>query len=62
MGFQVDVYPHNHEIGAEALRGECGTAEFKYRVGNLLSGRNPALASSALSLMCVARKRLGEEA
>ncbi len=56
LGFTVKVYPHNHELGEEVLQGQTGPAELKYRLGNLLSGRNPSSASSALSLMCVARK------
>jgi len=56
MGFKVNVFPHNHEVGAEVLKGEKGKASFKYRFGNLLSGRNPNADSSALTLMCVAEK------
>jgi ubiquinone/menaquinone biosynthesis C-methylase UbiE len=56
LGFKVNVYPHNHEVGAEVLDGKIGKAAMKYRIGNLLSGRNPNANSSALSLMCVARK------
>jgi hypothetical protein len=56
LGFSVNVYPHNHEVGAEALTGKTGKADFKYRVGNILSGRNPSAKTSALSLMCVAKK------
>ncbi|WP_233208002.1 class I SAM-dependent methyltransferase [Siphonobacter sp. BAB-5405] len=56
LGFTVKVFPHNHEIGADALKGIPGKAEFKYRLGNVLSARNPDAASSALSLMCVATK------
>jgi hypothetical protein len=56
LGFAVQVYPHNHELGAEVLQGQKGKAEFKYRLGNLLSGRNPNSDASALSLMCVASK------
>lgn len=56
LGFDVKVYPHNHELGAEVLQGQLGRAELKYRMGNLLSGRNPQASTSALSLMCVARK------
>jgi ubiquinone/menaquinone biosynthesis C-methylase UbiE len=62
LGFEVEVYPHNHELGAEVLKGELGKAELKYRLGNLLSGRNPASDSSALTLMCVARRSLVEAA
>jgi ubiquinone/menaquinone biosynthesis C-methylase UbiE len=56
LGFAVQVYPHNHELGEEVLQGQKGKAEFKYRLGNLLSGRNPNSDASALSLMCVASK------
>ncbi|NML65270.1 class I SAM-dependent methyltransferase [Hymenobacter sp. RP-2-7] len=57
LGFEVAVYPHNHDLGAEVLKGEKGTAERKYRLGNLLSGRNPDADTSALTLMCVARRQ-----
>lgn len=56
-GFEVKVIPHNHKLGAEVLQGQIGKAEFKYRIGNILSGRNPDADISALSLMCVARKK-----
>jgi ubiquinone/menaquinone biosynthesis C-methylase UbiE len=56
MGFKVNVYAHNHELGAEVLQGLNGKASFKYRMGNILSGRNPDAESSALTLMCVAEK------
>ena len=56
LGFNVKVYPHNHNLGAEVLLGEWGKADFKYRMGNIFSGRNPNSDKSALSLMCVARK------
>jgi ubiquinone/menaquinone biosynthesis C-methylase UbiE len=57
-GFEVAVYPHNHELGEEVLKGNHGPAELKYRLGNLLSGRNPPSTKSALSLMCVAKKNV----
>jgi ubiquinone/menaquinone biosynthesis C-methylase UbiE len=55
-GFEVKVYPHNHELGSEVLQGQTGPVEFKYKIGNILSGRNPTADSSALTLMCVAKK------
>lgn len=61
MDFDVKIYPHNHEAGAEALQGVKGKAEWKYRLGNILSGRNPNAATSALSLMCVAKKKPDQE-
>jgi hypothetical protein len=52
----VALHPHNHQVGAAALRGDVGPAQWKYRIGNLLSGRDPAAPASALSLMCIARR------
>ena len=51
-GFSVETFPHNHELGAEVLRGELGRASLKLRIGQLLSGINPNSSSAALSLMC----------
>lgn len=56
LGFEVKVYPHNHQLGAEVLDGVAGPMEFKYSAGNFLSGRNPKSTQSALTLMCVAKK------
>ena len=58
LGFKVNVFPHNHQLGAEVLEGQRGKAKLKYRIGNILSGRNPNSDISALTLMCVARKHL----
>lgn len=55
-GFKVSIFPHNHTVGAEVLQGKKGKADFKYRLGNILSGRNPNADDSALTLMCVAKK------
>lgn len=56
MGFEVDLYPHNNNLGAEVFNGNCGNPpHWRYRVGQLLSGINPFLKSSALSLMCIAK-------
>jgi len=54
--FKVNVFPHNHTVGAGVLQGQKGKADFKYRLGNVLSGRNPSSDDSALTLMCVAKK------
>lgn len=56
LGFTVNVYPHNHMLGKEVLEGKTGPVEFKYKLGNFLSGRKPSAKESALSLMCVAKK------
>jgi len=57
LGFEVNIYPHNHTRGPEVLDGKRGRAHIKYLLGNLLSGRNPFSEKSALSLMCVAKKK-----
>ena len=57
LNFKVAIFPHNHTLGSEVLTGRTGNAELKYRIGNLLSGRNPNTKESALSLMCIAYKR-----
>lgn len=56
MGFQVKVFPHNNDLGAEVLEGKKGRAALKYRIGNVLSGRHPDLELSAINMMCVARR------
>ena len=57
MGFAVNLYPHNHQVGREILRGKMGKAPFKMRTAQLLSGIRPGTQSAALSLLCVARKK-----
>jgi ubiquinone/menaquinone biosynthesis C-methylase UbiE len=61
LNFSVNIYPHNHDLGSEVLKGNKGQAELKYRIGNLLSGRNPKADGSALSLMCVGTKAIHVE-
>lgn len=56
LGFEVSVHAHNHRAGARVLHGEAGPMQWKYRMGCLLSGRDPEAPSSALSLMCIARR------
>lgn len=56
LGFEVKVYPHNHKVGAEALRGQMGEKPRQIRMGQLLSGINTDSPAAALSLMCVARR------
>ncbi|MDP5339008.1 MAG: class I SAM-dependent methyltransferase [Nodularia sp. (in: cyanobacteria)] len=57
MGFAVKVYPHNHIVGAEALKGNYGRPFWKYRLAQRLSGIDPNSPEAALSLMCVATRR-----
>ncbi len=56
MGFAVKVYPHNHVVGAEALKGNYGKPFWKYRAAQILSGINPNSPEAALTLMCVATR------
>jgi SAM-dependent methyltransferase len=52
LGFDVEIFPHNQTVGAEALEGHFGKASLKMRVGQMLSGINPNSKAAALSLMC----------
>jgi len=54
-GFEVELYPHNHDVGASVLKGNIGKASTKLRWGQMLSGINPDTSAAALSLMCRAR-------
>lgn len=57
LGFEVNLYPHNQMVGAEALAGEMGQPpHWRYRLGQRLSGLNTQLPDAALSLMCVAKR------
>lgn len=60
LDFEVQVYPHNHSEGTEIFNGNVGKAAFRYRLGNILSGRNPNSRSSALTLMCIATKNINK--
>jgi hypothetical protein len=62
LGFDVEIFPHNHGLGREVLSSRWGKSEFKYRVGQRLSSINPDSAEAALSLMCRARMRRSEAA
>lgn len=55
LGFDVQIFPHNHTVGAEVLKGQRGVSALKFRAGQILSGMNPNAPESALSLMCLAR-------
>ena len=57
-GFTTNIYPHNHKLGADVFQGNTSKADFKFRMANILSGRNPSAPESALSLMCIARKSM----
>jgi SAM-dependent methyltransferase len=50
-GFRVELYPHNHQIGAEVLQGQLGRSDRKFRIAQWLSGMNPNSAEAALSIL-----------
>lgn len=56
LGFNVNLYAHNHNVGAGVLEGNYGRAIWKCRLAQRLSGINPNTPEAALSLMCVARR------
>ncbi len=56
IGFEVELYPHSHEVGAAVLQGNYGYSYWRCRIAQLLSGINPVSSKSALSLMCIARR------
>ncbi len=58
LGFDVRLFAHNHRLGAEVLAGKRGRAPLKMRIAQLLSGIRPGSPAAALSLLCVATKRL----
>jgi ubiquinone/menaquinone biosynthesis C-methylase UbiE len=55
FGFDVQILPHNIRTGSEVLKGQRGTAAWKYRVVQILSGMNPNAPEAALTLMCLAK-------
>ncbi|MEL7071855.1 MAG: class I SAM-dependent methyltransferase [Cyanobacteria bacterium J06581_3] len=58
LGFDIDIYPHNNAIGAAALEGNWGPQpHWRYRFGQILSGINPFVSTSTLSLMCIGTKQ-----
>ncbi|MBY6243409.1 class I SAM-dependent methyltransferase [Methylosinus sp. Sm6] len=55
LGFDVEIFPHNHRNGVAALSGRQGPSALKFQVAQILSGMNPHAPESALSLLCLAR-------
>ena len=58
LSFDVEVFCHNNEVGAEALlQRDFGRSRPKYRIAQMISGVNPDSAEGALSLLCRATRR-----
>jgi hypothetical protein len=58
LGFEVELYPHNINVGAEIVSGQRGRAPFRLRLAQLLSGISPNSKPAALLLLCRARRSL----
>lgn len=56
LGFEVKVFPHNHDLGAEVLEGKIGKMSWKRRLAQRLSGINPDTPQGAQSIMCIAKR------
>jgi SAM-dependent methyltransferase len=57
LGFDVETYFHNNEVGSSALAGDCGRARLRYRMAQALSGLDPKSRDCALSILCRATRR-----
>ncbi len=58
LGFEVDIFPHNHDLGIEVLAGAIGKMPWRRRLAQRLSGIDPDTPESAQSIMCIAKKPL----
>jgi ubiquinone/menaquinone biosynthesis C-methylase UbiE len=58
LGFEVNIFPHNHDLGIEVLAGAIGKMPWKRRLAQRFSGINPDTPESAQSIMCIAKKPL----
>jgi SAM-dependent methyltransferase len=58
LGFDVQLFPHNHDLGAEVLQGKIGRMPWKRRLAQRLSGINPDTPEAAQSIMCIAKRKL----
>jgi ubiquinone/menaquinone biosynthesis C-methylase UbiE len=56
LGFDLKVFPHNHDLGVEVLEGKIGRMSWKRRLAQRLSGINPDTPEAAQSIMCIARR------
>lgn len=55
LGFEVKVYPHNHDLGAEVWQGQFGKSTWRLRLSQWLSGIDINSSVSAQSLVCFAK-------
>jgi ubiquinone/menaquinone biosynthesis C-methylase UbiE len=58
LGFDVKIFPHNHDLGVEVLAGAIGKMPWKRRLAQRLSGIDPDIPKSAQSIMCIATRNI----
>jgi SAM-dependent methyltransferase len=56
LGFDVKLFPHNHDLGVEVFEGKIGRMSWKRRMVQRLSGIPLDTPESAQSIMCIARR------
>lgn len=56
LGFEVKLFPHNHDLGIEVFEGKIGRMSWKRRLAQRLSGIPLDTPESAQSIMCIARR------
>lgn len=56
LGFDVKLFPHNHDLGVEVLEGKIGRMSWKRRLVQRLSGIPLDTPESAQSIMCIAKR------
>ncbi len=54
LGFEVDLYPHYHNVGDELFQGKMGKLGFKDSLIKLLAGKNAPQAPQ--SIACIAKR------
>jgi ubiquinone/menaquinone biosynthesis C-methylase UbiE len=58
LGFEVNIFPHNHDLGIEVLAGAIGKMPWRRRLAQRLSGINPDTPEAAQSIMCIAKRKI----
>jgi SAM-dependent methyltransferase len=56
LGFEVKLFPHNHDLGVEVFEGKIGRMSWKRRLAQRLSGIPLDTPESAQSIMCIANR------
>jgi len=56
LGLTVNLYPHNHNVGAEVFQGVRGCQPWNIRLAQRLSGVNSDSREGAIVIMCVAKR------